>query len=92
MYEGEFFPGTITDIGSGNQIEDYKVSTMTMGGPCLNWKWPDKIDEYWYNKTKVKEKIAAFTPINDSRTFAHSGCRKMAFHEQRNQVKCLKPV
>lgn len=81
MYEGEFFPGVITDIGTGNPGEDYKISTMTMSGPS-NWKWPDKIDECWYNRTEIKEKIAAPTPITARGSFAVPEVEKWRFMDK----------
>ena len=46
MYEGEYFPGLVTEIVAS----DVKVKTMA---PCLGgWSWP-KNDEIYYTMDNV---------------------------------------
>lgn len=53
-YEGEFFPGCVTQVIVTDSIS-YRVSAMQRSGNF--WKWPDHKDEIIYDSMDVLKKI-----------------------------------
>lgn len=50
-YEGEKFPGKIVNLDT----DEFEVSVMCMKGQ--DWAWPEKLDQMWYFKKDVLERI-----------------------------------
>lgn len=53
-YEGEFFPGCVTQVIVTDSIS-YRVNAMQRSGNF--WKWPDHKDEIIYDSMDVLKKI-----------------------------------
>lgn len=58
LYEGEYFPGTITEI----RPEEAKISSMQKS--VKSWKWPDPKDEIFYPFDDIIRRIKPPKPIN----------------------------
>lgn len=60
-YEGDKYPGQIVSTRDGQ----YFIRCMSKAGQ--NWKWPDKDDEIWYDKSAIHKKIlpASIVPVSN---------------------------
>ncbi|KAK3933121.1 Jerky protein homolog-like [Frankliniella fusca] len=52
-YEEEYFPGQVVNADVDGSAE---VKVMVMRG-LNDWGWPEKVDQVWYDKDKIIEKI-----------------------------------
>lgn len=64
-FEGMYFPGVIKKIKNKNQAF---ISTMTSSG-TNKWKWPQQIDEIWYDFKEIVEKIEVPIEVNHRGVF-----------------------
>ena len=57
MYEGELWPGQVTQVKSGGQIITVKCLEKIDAPKGSTWKWSVKKDEHDYPICDVKQKI-----------------------------------
>ena len=57
MYEGELWPGQVTEVKSGGQIITVKCLEKIDAPKGSTWKWSVKKDEHDYPICDVKQKI-----------------------------------
>lgn len=59
-YEGEYFPGKIVTVASGQ----YEVSTMVLS-TGNTFRWPERQDKIWYRKNDIVQPICPPTKYNN---------------------------
>lgn len=69
LYEGEYFPGQVTEVKTEDNYCLYKIQCMSKSG--ANWKWPDIPDEMFYQRSEILRKIdpTLVTPVSSRGVF-----------------------
>ena len=65
-YEGELFPGEVVNVDVDGSAE---VKTMAMRG--MDWAWPPKDDQCWYEKEQIKQVIQPPAPRASNSKMSH---------------------
>ena len=75
MYDGKMYPGWIT---ASSEIGCKRVRVMSPAFPS-GWKWPEEVDEIYYDDENIKKRMSPSIPVNSR--------NKWQFNEP-----CLNPI